>query len=99
MRREVANTEVTDRDGKRWKPAAEDTLLWLRYRQFVNVEKALKKHNCLASALPPKTMSLHGTSLKVAEQRKDALEDWLNDHLKAPASMGQPELLQLLGFV
>lgn len=99
LRREVANEEATDRDGKKWKPPAEDALLWLRYRQFASVEKALKKHNCLVNALPPKTMSMHGKSLKIAEQRKDALEDWLNDHLKAPTSMNQPELLQMLGYV
>ena len=89
---------LVDKDGGVWTPPGANEPIWRRYKEFSRVQQALKKQCASYSSLPPKTMSMHGTSPKLAQSRSAALEAWLNEHLSSPAAMSQPQMLALIGY-
>jgi len=58
----------------------------------------LKKSNLPTTPLPAKHMTFHATGRAVAAERTTSLEAWLKGQLSSSLALGNPAVLELIGF-
>ena len=75
-------------------------IVWRRFREFLTAHVSLKKSKSIEKyPFPSKKLSFHSTSPSVVSERTEALSGWLREQVSSPRALGQPALLELIGFV